>query len=61
MTMTMEKRNLVEEKRTPDHELRRDDEDWDKQAAGEFAEAVAGIDTAVVEPDDAKPAPKSKE
>jgi hypothetical protein len=57
----MEKRNLVEEKRTPDHELRRDDEDWDKQAAGEFAEEIASIDTTVIAPAEAKPAPKSKE
>jgi hypothetical protein len=32
----MEKRNVVEEKRTPDHEFTRPDEHWDKQAAEIF-------------------------
>ena len=31
--MMMEKRNVVENKRTPDDELNREDEDWDKAAA----------------------------
>jgi len=32
----MEKRNVVEEKRTPDHEFTRPDEHWDKKAADMF-------------------------
>ena len=32
----MEKRNVVEERRTPDHEFTRTDEDWDKTAAVAF-------------------------
>lgn len=32
----MEKRNVVEDRRTPKHELNRPDEDWDKTAAAEF-------------------------
>ena len=36
--MTMEKRNVVENKRTPDHEKDREDEHWDKEAANEFQE-----------------------
>ena len=31
--MTMEKRNVVEEKRTPEPELARSDDNWDKDAA----------------------------
>jgi len=31
--MTMEKRNVVEDKRTPEPEYSRPDEDWDKAAA----------------------------
>ena len=37
MTDLMEKRNVVEEKRTPDHERERRDENWDKEAADTFA------------------------
>lgn len=59
--MPMEKRNLVEEKRTPEHELRRADEDWDKQAAAEFEDAIASIETHVQDTDEPKPAPKNKE
>lgn len=32
----MVKQNIVEEKRTPDHERERKDEHWDKEAAAEF-------------------------
>lgn len=32
----MEKRNVVEDRRTPAHEITRKDEDWDKQAAAQF-------------------------
>ena len=32
----MIKRNVVEPKRTPDHEFKRKDESWDKQAAALF-------------------------
>ena len=32
----MEKRNVVEDKRTPEAEISRPDENWDKQAAQEF-------------------------
>ena len=32
----MEKRNVVNEDQTPDHELKRTDEDWDKKAAEDF-------------------------
>ena len=32
----MEKRNVVEERRTPDQEISRPDENWDKTAAAEF-------------------------
>jgi len=32
----MEKRNVVESRRTPDHEIDRTDGDWDKEAAAEF-------------------------
>jgi hypothetical protein len=32
----MEKRNVVETRRTPEHELTRKDVDWDKQAADAF-------------------------
>lgn len=32
----MEKRNVIEPRRTPDHELDRPDSDWDKEAAAEF-------------------------
>lgn len=35
----MEKRNVVEGKRTPDSELMRHDGDWDKKAAAEFKPA----------------------
>jgi hypothetical protein len=45
----MEKRNVVEEKRTPDHELSRPDENWDKKAASEFIPVIK------VEPKPAKP------
>ena len=38
--MTMEKRNVVEEKRTPDEEITRPDENWDKRAADEFKPAT---------------------
>jgi len=31
--MTMEKRNVVNDKRTPEPELSRPDADWDKKAA----------------------------
>jgi hypothetical protein len=34
--MSMEKRNVVEDKRTPEHELTRPDEHWDKEAAAAF-------------------------
>ena len=34
--MVWEKRNVVEQKRTPDPELNRKDEHWDKEAANEF-------------------------
>lgn len=30
------KRNVVEDRRTPRHELTRKDDDWDKQAAAQF-------------------------
>lgn len=36
--MPMEKRNVVETRRTPAPEIKRADADWDKQAAAEFAE-----------------------
>lgn len=36
----MEKRNVVEDKRTPDHEIKRTDEDWDKTAAKAFIPPV---------------------
>jgi len=32
----MEKCNVVTEDRTPEHEIKRADEDWDKEAAEEF-------------------------
>ncbi len=32
----LEKRNVVEGKRTPEHELDRPDSNWDKEAAAEF-------------------------
>lgn len=32
----MEKRNVVEVRRTPKHEITRKDDDWDKQAAARF-------------------------
>lgn len=38
--MTMEKRNVVENKRTPEHELTRPDDNWDKQAADEFIPVI---------------------
>jgi len=34
--MTMEKRNVVSEGRTPEHEITRTDDDWDKHAADAF-------------------------
>ena len=34
--MTMEKRNVVEPRRTPSVERKRPDQDWDKKAAAEF-------------------------
>ena len=34
--MSMEKCNVVEEKRTPDREIKRADENWDKEAASQF-------------------------
>ena len=34
--MPFEKRNVVEEKRTPEHEFQRHDDNWDKQAADAF-------------------------
>jgi len=34
--MSLEKRNVVEDKRTPDHELNRSDDNWDKEAADIF-------------------------
>ena len=36
----MEKCNVVEYRRTPDEEFDREDEDWDKEAAADFEEAV---------------------
>lgn len=36
----MEKRNVVEEKRTPVPEIKRADADWDKEAAAEFDTAA---------------------
>jgi len=36
----MEKRNVVEELRTPKQELERPDEDWDKQAADKFVPVI---------------------
>ena len=48
----MEKQNVVEEKRTPDHELSRPDENWDKKAADKFIPVIK------VEP---APAPKNIE
>ena len=38
----MEKRNVVEPRRTPDVEIKRADDNWDKQAAAEFDDAVVG-------------------
>ena len=32
----MVKQNVVEGKRTPEHEIKRADDDWDKDAAAEF-------------------------
>ena len=34
--MSMEKRNVVEPRRTPRKELKRPDDNWDKEAAAEF-------------------------
>jgi hypothetical protein len=34
--MSMEKRNVVEGRRTPEHELDRADSNWDKEAAEAF-------------------------
>jgi hypothetical protein len=39
----MEKRNVVEDRRTPDHEISRPDEDWDKQAADAFMPLPDGV------------------
>mgnify|MGYP001576708363 CR=1 FL=1 len=40
----MEKRNVVEERRTPDVERERHDEDWDKQAAAKFNVPAKKVD-----------------
>ena len=48
--MTMEKRNVCEEHRTPEHELTRPDEHWDKKAADQFVPVIK------VDPVPAKPA-----
>jgi len=45
--MSFEKRNVVEEKRTPKPELTRPDEHWDKDAADKFMPPA----TPVVKPD----------
>lgn len=49
----MEKRNVCEEKRTPEHELTRPDEHWDKKAADQFVPIIK------VEPVPVKPAKRS--
>ena len=36
----MEKRNVAEKHRTPENELKRSDENWDKEAASEFKPVV---------------------
>ena len=46
----MEKRNVVQDKRTPEHELTRPDEHWDKDAADKFVPVIK------IEPKPAKPA-----
>lgn len=48
--MSMEKQNVVESERTPDMELNREDEHWDKTAAQKFEPTV--------EPVQSKPAHK---
>ena len=40
----MEKRNVVESKRTPKEELARKDEHWDKEAAELFKPAAKPVD-----------------
>jgi hypothetical protein len=39
----MEKRNVVEDKRTPEHEISRPDENWDKKAADQFKPVVVPV------------------
>ena len=58
-TMGLEKRNVVEERRTPKAELHRSDEDWDKQAAAAFDkyrdnQELDSTRLPVVKPDEAK-------
>lgn len=37
----MEKQNVVQADRTPEQELKREDADWDKQAAAQFTKEEA--------------------
>jgi hypothetical protein len=46
----MEKRNVVEQERTPEHEYSRPDEDWDKHAAD-----LMGVSGGVTIENDSKP------
>jgi hypothetical protein len=50
----LEKRNVVEERRTPGHDLHQSNEDWDKQAAEEFEVPAAEAGTT-----DSAPAPNT--
>ena len=44
--MSMEKRNVVEKDRTPESELGRSDQDWDKNAADVFE--VSHVDAEII-------------
>lgn len=39
----MEKRNVVEDKRTPEHEITRPDEHWDKDASDLFEQPLKPV------------------
>lgn len=50
----MEKRNVVNDKLTPEHELKRTDADWDKRAAESFSAKLDTSDTSTSKPGGSK-------
>ena len=44
----LEKQNVAEENRTPEEELNRPDENWDKEAAAEFVTVPAVPEAPVI-------------